>query len=200
LLVGTTAEEFNGAVASAAMEMSESEISTALQSLGLDRAGIDAYLSFGIGRGSLAWGLGQAFTDWRFRIPAAVMADAAKIGGIDVFKYEFQFAARAPGPGTHRIQHCSDIPFIFNNLSAPGVAESIGLDAPQTLADEMHHAWVRFIEGDVDPWPGHQPERPTTMIYEGGSHIRGDVGDVLGTTWGDSAGSAMRLDTPVLTN
>jgi para-nitrobenzyl esterase len=196
LLIGTTAEEFNGAVAAGSIGMSKDEIIDALRSLGLDQSGIDAYLSFGMGRGSLAWALAQAFTDWRFRIPATVMADAAKIGGIDVFKYEFRFAARVPGPGAHRTQHSSDLPFVFDNLSAPGVAESVGEDAPQGLADEMHQAWVRFVEGN-DPWAKYDLDGLTTMTFDGGSHKRGDVGTTLRSLWGDSVGSSLPLG-PIL--
>jgi para-nitrobenzyl esterase len=191
LLIGSTAEEFNGLVAAAATEMSEDEMVSALVTLGLSSTGIEEYLTFGRGRGSLPWAFGQAFTDWRMRIPAAVMADASTAGGVDVFKYEFRFAARLPGPGAHRVQHSSDIPFVFDNLDAEGVSASVGEDAPQGLADEMHGAWVQFLEGAKEPWPRYEPAGGVTMIFEAGSRLQSTVGLGLRALWGESPGSTV---------
>jgi para-nitrobenzyl esterase len=182
LLIGTTAEEFNGPVAQANAQLSEAEITEALRGLGVDGAGLARYLDLGRDRASLAWALGQAYTDWRFRLPAAVMADAVA-SSLEVFKFEFRFAARLPEPGARRAQHNSDLPFVFDNLAAERVAESIGEDPPQSLADEMHGAWVRFIEGSKEPWPRYEASAPRTMIFDAGSRLRDDVGSALTELW-----------------
>lgn len=188
LLVGCTSEEFNSALAPASTAMSEAEVVAAMRTLGLDDSGVAAYLRLGRERGSLAWGIAQAYTDWRFRIPAGVMAAASAGSGTAVYRYEFRFASRALGPGVAQARHSSDIPFVWDNLTAAGVAEGVGTDAPQNLADQMHRAWVRFIEGD-EPWPRYEPTTPRTMIFDAGSAL-GDPGATLATWWGASQGSA----------
>jgi para-nitrobenzyl esterase len=182
LLIGTTAEEFNGPVAQANAAMTEAEVTEALRALGVDDAGLAGYLQLGRDRASFPWALGQAYSDWRFRLPAAVMAEAAATN-LDVFKFEFRFAARVPEPGARRAQHNSDLPFVWDNLDAERVRESIGDDVPQSLADEMHGAWVRFIEGSKEPWPRYEPGVPTTMIFDAGSRLRDDVGPGLAKLW-----------------
>jgi para-nitrobenzyl esterase len=198
LLIGTTAEELVGPVAAVAADMTGLEIADAIRSLGISETGLARYLELGTDRASLPWALGQAYTDWRYRIPGRVLADAAA-DSIDVFKYEFRFAARTPEPGAHRAQHSSDIPFVFDNLGAERVDASVGQDAPQELADRMHAAWVRFIAGrvggDAEPWSRYHHRDPRTMIFEGGSRLR-DTGQGLAEVWGDSAGSTVRTPLP----
>jgi para-nitrobenzyl esterase len=188
LLVGCTAEEFNSALAPASAPMAEGEVVAAMRTLGLDDSGVAAYLGLGRQHGSLAWGLAQAYTDWRFRIPAGVMAAAAAGSGTAVYRFEFRFASRALGPGVAQARHSSDIPFVWDNLGVAGVAEGVGPDAPQDLADQMHGAWVRFIEG-ADPWPRYDPAIPQTMVFDAGSALA-DPGATLATWWGSSQGSA----------
>ncbi|MBO0747900.1 MAG: carboxylesterase family protein, partial [Acidimicrobiaceae bacterium] len=188
LLVGCTAEEFNSALAPASAAMSEEEVVAALGTLGLDDTGVGAYLGLGRERGSLAWGLAQAYTDWRFRIPAGVLATAAAKSGTAVYRYEFRFASRTLGPGVAQARHSSDIPFVFDNLMAAGVAEAVGSDAPQSLAEQMHRAWVRFVEGE-EPWPRYHVATPRTMVFDAGSSVA-DPGASLAQWWGESEGSA----------
>jgi para-nitrobenzyl esterase len=195
LLVGSTSEEFNSALAPASARMSEPEVVAALGSLGLDEPGVAAYLALGRERGSLAWGLAQAYSDWRFRIPAGVMAAAAADSGTAVYRYEFRFASHALGPGAAQVRHSSDIPFVFDNLGATGVAEGVGTDAPQELADRMHAAWVRFVEGG-DPWHRYDRGAPRTMVFDAGSALS-DLGASLAAWWGSSPGSARSPRLPV---
>src|SRR5207302_7833820 len=88
--------------------------------------------------------LGQAVTDSAFKAPALRMADALSAAGGSAFLYDFEWQSAVRGMGS---VHCLDIPFAFDNLDASGVVEVTGPEPPQVLADTVHGAWVRFING-----------------------------------------------------
>lgn len=56
--------------------------------------------------------------------------------------------------------HTLDLGFAFDNVDAPGFIAYAGPDAPQSLADEIHGSWVRFITTGVpeDDWKPYSSE------------------------------------------
>ena len=96
-------------------------------------------------------------TDWWVRIPALRLADAHVNPGSGTSMYEFAWAA--PGLGA---VHAVEVPFVFDTLGpdAPLFGPLIGDTAPQSLADDMHAAWIAFA-GSGDPgWPRYGARAP----------------------------------------
>jgi len=92
-------------------------------------------------------------TDRFFRNPALAAAEARAAAGGPAPTYLYEFAWPSPVGGIGAA-HAVEIPFAFDNLTAPGAAAAIGTEPPAVLAAEMHAAWIRFAAtGD----PGWQP-------------------------------------------
>jgi para-nitrobenzyl esterase len=108
-------------------------------------------------------------TDRAFRRPTLQLLDAHAAAGGCCFGYEFA----QPSPALHgRLGACHlvELPYVFGNLRADGLAGPGGLigdSPPQDLADRVQQAWVQFAAtGD----PGWEPytllERPVMRIAE----------------------------------
>jgi para-nitrobenzyl esterase len=118
--------------------------------------------------------VGAAMTDTEFRVPACELADRQSAHA-EVFTYLFEWASEAWG-GRLGSCHALEIPFVFDNLSQPGVAMLVGEHPPQVLAQAMADAWVRFArdgrpdvtgpDGVVSWTPHDAVERPTMVFGE----------------------------------
>jgi para-nitrobenzyl esterase len=62
--------------------------------------------------------------------------------------------------------HSLELPFVFDNLRAPGTELFTGPDAPQSLADEISDAWTRFAHHGTpgDDWPAYDTGSRRTRI------------------------------------
>jgi para-nitrobenzyl esterase len=164
LLAGTTREEFNEPVASAASAIDGEQLLPALRGLGLTDAQGRAMRELHAGA-SAADVLGQAVTDLTFRLPLVRLAEARDGAPGPTFVYEFRWRSPRRG-GRLGAVHCVDLPFAFDNLDAPDAEATTGPDAPRELATAVHGAWVRFAT-DGDPgWPAHTTDRRTTMLFD----------------------------------
>lgn len=100
--------------------------------------------------------LGDAF----FRQPALDLL-AAHPGR----SWMYEFAWHSPHLGLGAA-HAMEIPFVFDTLNGPHAVDLTGTQPPQTLADTMHAAWVRFAT-DGDPgWPAYDLERAVMVFRE----------------------------------
>ncbi|MGW2177538.1 carboxylesterase/lipase family protein [Streptomyces sp. NPDC001732] len=120
-------------------------------------------------------GAGAALTDAVFREPALAIAEGRARAGHPTWLYQFEWQATAPA-FAGLAHHCSDLPFVFDLLAAPGVREALGDSPPQQLADELHGAWVRFV-GHLDPgpaWPPYTPKTRATRLWSGRSRTAHD--------------------------
>ena len=96
-----------------------------------------------------------AITDWFFRVPAVRLAEA-RSG--DTYMYEF--AWRSPAfDGRLGACHALELGFTFDNLDDPSIVGLAGPNPPQSVADEMHAAWVAFISGKDPGWAPYGDER-----------------------------------------
>ncbi|MCM1965415.1 carboxylesterase/lipase family protein [Streptomyces sp. G1] len=119
--------------------------------------------------------VGHALTDDLFRAPALALAEARAHAERPTWLYQFEWTATAPGY-EGLAHHCVDLPFVFDLLDAPGVAEALGDDPPQPLADALHTSWVGFIR-DLDPgasWPRYTPDTRATRIWSARPHTAHD--------------------------
>src|SRR5690606_40255394 len=57
----------------------------------------------------------------------------------------YEFAWHSPHLGLGAA-HAMEIPFVFDTLNGPHAVDLTGTQPPQTLADTMHAAWVRFAQ------------------------------------------------------
>ncbi|CAN5773378.1 carboxylesterase/lipase family protein [soil metagenome] len=84
-------------------------------------------------------------TDQTFRIPALRLAERQRAHQRDVYVYLFTFASPA-FDGAFGACHALEIPFVWDNLDAPGAAMFTGPATPamEGLATAMADAWVAF--------------------------------------------------------
>ena len=101
-------------------------------------------------------------TDALFRIPTIRAAEARFAAARPTFLYEFAWRTDVEGLGAC---HALEIPFVFDALESEGEALT-GLDGPQSLADEMHGAWVRFASTGDPGWLPYTPERRAAMRFD----------------------------------
>jgi len=114
---------------------------------------------------------GQVITDRTFRLPMHALLAVAPAG----YGYEFRWAPDS-GPFAGLSVHCLDLPFVFDLLSADGVAEVAGSAPPQPLADAMHRAVTSFVKDLTPGWARYEPDTRLTMIFGGhGGTGQGDL-------------------------
>jgi para-nitrobenzyl esterase len=124
--------------------------------------------------------LGQLATDRLLRAPMTKVAQGRAAGsGAPTFVYEFAW----PSPmRSLRAAHAMDIAFVFDALAGDDAQPLSGPDAPASLAEQMHGAWVRFIATGDPGWPAYGDTR-TTRVFDTASltlpQRRVDVVDAL---------------------
>ena len=76
--------------------------------------------------------------------------------------------------------HCSEIPFVFDNVSLMEEATGGGKSA-QLLADKISQAWINFarsgnpngpVKTGLPQWPTYTEENGATMILDNKSEVR----------------------------
>lgn len=112
-------------------------------------------------------------TDRVFRIPALRLAEAQLAAGGQAHVYLFTYATPAFG-GRLGSCHALDIPFVFDNLDAPGARMFAGPDAPQSLATAMNQAWVSFARTADPGWDLYDTTRRPTMVFDAASSLTDD--------------------------
>ncbi len=87
-----------------------------------------------------------------------------------VYSYVFTWETPIMG-GFAMAYHCSEIPFVFNNIALSEMATGGG-NAAQTLADRMSHAWAGFARtgnpshAGLPEWPAFTRENGAVMILD----------------------------------
>ncbi|HZT67216.1 MAG TPA: carboxylesterase/lipase family protein [Acidimicrobiales bacterium] len=115
--------------------------------------------------------IGAMISDQVFRIPAIRLAEAHDAAGGAARMYLFTWATPVFG-GALGSCHALELPFVFDNLDAPGAAAFCGPDAPQSLATAMNAAWASFARGGdpsggaVADWPLYQPSSRSTVVFD----------------------------------
>ena len=157
LLTGTTSEEYRLFVVPSGMAalINDDLLAGLLAAMGISARVAELYRSNrpGATPGDL---LAALLTDRFFRLPALAVAGARKGGRAPTYVYEFAWQSPVGRLGAC---HALEIPFVFDNLRATGTELFIGHDGPQTLADQMHAAWIRFARTTNPGW------RPFDDVY-----------------------------------
>lgn len=111
----------------------------------------------------------RAFADDLFRRPTQEFAEQRLASGAaQTYRYEFQWQSRA-APYI-LAGHSIDIPFFFNNLSAPYVSDYTGLKPPQEIADFDHSAFAAFVSTGNPGWPPFSAHE-SVMIVDLEPHV-----------------------------
>lgn len=127
-------------------------------------------------------------TDRNFRIPAIRLAEAQVAQGAPTWMYRFDWKTPA-FDGRLGACHALEIPFVFDNLDAPGVDIFTGGAGPQSLATQMHAAWVAFAKsGDpntsqLPDWPRYDTTSRATMLLDVESSVADDPDGDLREAW-----------------
>ena len=126
-------------------------------------------------------------TDHLFRIPAIRLAEAQVANDTPTWMYRFDFRSPAFG-GRLGACHALEIPFVFDNLDAPGVNMLTGNDAPQSLATAAHAAWVAFAKTgdpttDTLAWPAFDTDRRATALLDAEVRVVDDPDRELREVW-----------------
>jgi len=102
----------------------------------------------------------QAISEVAFHAPTrALLARHASLGTGSTYAYRFTWRSGALG-GRLGAGHAVDLPFVFDTLGTPGASGAddalLGVEGgSQELADQMHGAWVRFVETGHPGWERH---------------------------------------------
>jgi len=127
-------------------------------------------------------------TDRMFRIPAIRLAEAQVANDTPTFMYRFDWPTPILG-GRLGACHAIEIPFVFDNLTAPGAPEFTGGRAPQELATAMHKAWVNFMRtGDpstpeLPEWHRYDTASRSTMLLDEHCRLADDPQGDLRRVW-----------------
>ncbi len=114
--------------------------------------------------------------------PARRMIATHAVAGGRGYLYEFTWASSALD-GRVGAAHLVDLPFLFNNLNAPGVSELLGQscfeEPARHLARDFSSAVAAFVRsgdpsGPLGEWPAFTPTKRATQILGASSHIEVD--------------------------
>jgi para-nitrobenzyl esterase len=188
LLLGATGQEADDLAGREASHFDDSKVARRLARLGLDSPRIDAWRQLHVD--AEPWQLlGRALTASMFQARALRLGDAWARAHQPAWMYAFEW--RAPDFGA---VHCLDVPFAFDVLDAPGVAEVAGPKAPQSLADDLHRAVVQFV-ADGDPgWARYEPEHRRTMVWDERSSVVEDPWRAMREIWNPEVPAAPERD------
>lgn len=104
---------------------------------------------------------GALATDLLLRIPLNRLADARLARGAQTHVYEFAWPSPVLDLGA---AHAMELGFVFDTLTQPDAIALGGPDAPQSLADEMHAAWVAFATTGDPGWEVWSSARPVRVF------------------------------------
>ncbi|MBQ7594371.1 MAG: carboxylesterase/lipase family protein [Synergistaceae bacterium] len=89
--------------------------------------------------------------------------------GAPVYAYVFTWETPIMG-GYALAYHCSELPFIFNNIALSEMATGGGEQA-KALADKMSQAWIDFARTGNPGWENYTRENGATMLFDNESTL-----------------------------
>ena len=188
LLLGTTSEEANPALALAADRIDDARLRRRLARMGLGDGAAESYRD-DLPDGAAPWQvLAAAVTDQIFRMPTARTADARAGATAGTFAYEFRW--RSPALGGVGAAHGVDLPFAWDLLDADHVPAVLGEAPPGPLAERMHRHWVDFVTAADPGWPAYESGSRRVMALDEESDVVEDPLAARRSIWDgvDSAG------------
>jgi para-nitrobenzyl esterase len=106
-------------------------------------------------------------TDVAFWLPTIQLAEAAHVGGAQVHVYEFAWRTAVADLGA---SHALELGFVFDTLDKSS-GPLAGGNPPQSLATEMHSAWVGFASTGEPGWAPYTPDQRVVMRFDAISEV-----------------------------
>ncbi|WP_330255451.1 carboxylesterase family protein [Nocardia sp. NBC_00565] len=161
-IVGCTAEEFRffTVPTGIAAGITADTLPFVLTRYGIDPALADIY---GANRPAAtpADVFAAIITDRAFRSDTLHLARSNAAAGAPTYAYEFAWPSGIDGLGAC---HVLEVPFVFDALA--GAHALTGPNPPQSLADEIHSAWVAFAEHGDPGWPRYESDTQLVQIFD----------------------------------
>ena len=107
-------------------------------------------------------------SDYMFRLPASRVLESQKKAGGNAWAYSFAWKSPCYS-GRLGAAHGVDVPFVFkthHRTDSARVKNTLGTNPPDTLADAMHDAWVRFVTTGNPGWTPFDLDRRMTMRFD----------------------------------
>jgi para-nitrobenzyl esterase len=120
-------------------------------------------------------------TDLLVRLPINRIADGRLGRGAATWVYEFGWSSPSRDLGA---AHAMEIGFVFDTLASPDWAEMMGEHPPQSLADGMHAAWVRFATTGDPGWEAWNASRPVQTFDSPTSAVVHAPREATRAVWG----------------
>ena len=99
-------------------------------------------------------------TDGYYRMPALRLAESHPHAHV------YEFAWRSPAfDGELGACHAIELPFVFDNLDDPSLAQLLGDAPPQAVATQVHAAWVAFAKTGDPGWGAYTAESRVSMRF-----------------------------------
>ncbi|MGW5653453.1 carboxylesterase/lipase family protein [Streptomyces humi] len=130
--------------------------------------------------------VGQMVTDHLLRRPLHRLAEARPGSS---YLYEFAWPSNRPGLGAC---HGLELGFVFDTGTLPDSALLAGDGAPQSLADTMHGAWVRFVTTGDPGWQPWDDTHPVRVLGDGAPRTESGTRDEEFALW--KPGPAPRIE------
>jgi para-nitrobenzyl esterase len=109
-----------------------------------------------------------AYSDWLFRMPALLLAEAQAAAGGTAHLYELTYPA--PGAdGALGACHGLDVPLVFGTETADFGGMLFGDPVPESalaLGEQLRADWTAFAAGQLTGWPAYEPAGRLTRIYD----------------------------------
>lgn len=116
---------------------------------------------------------GQLTTSYMFHIGIVQAARCRNSSGSGAKTWLYEFGQLSSI--SNASLHCDDIPYFFNVLDDPKVAQVLGVNPSQSLADHMHTTWIDFIaDGKLD-FPSVQSNPHGALRFLGNAKYNADA-------------------------
>lgn len=162
LLIGTTEEEYRLWFVPGGLitKLGRLHLAIARRKVGVSSAAVKLFHAH---RPGASWGelLGAIATDVLLRVPALRLAAERLSAGARTYVFEFAWKTPVQALGA---AHSLELGFVFDTLAAPDVRAMTGESAPQSVADDMHAAWVAFVKTGDPGWPVWDNRHPVRVF------------------------------------
>ena len=124
-------------------------------------------------------------SDWLFRMPSLLLAEAQTSGGGRAHAYELTWPAPGMG-GAFGACHGLDVPLVFGNLDRGQPATLIGDPPPpeaEALSAAMRAAWTSFAAHGDPGWPTYDAGRRLVRRFDSASVVTADPEQASRLIW-----------------
>ncbi len=183
VLIGTNEQEFNLFTVPAGIydlvDDNFVNLAATLYGLGTDAVEVYRQIFPKVVPGEL---MGRIATDWFFRIPAIRLAEARSKVKSSTYCYEFRWKSPL-FDGKLGSCHAVEIPFVFDVLDAPMVADLVGESPSGATAAVVHKGWVDFVTNLNPGWDRYDPDTRRVRVFGAPDEVEEDPWSATRRLW-----------------